>query len=95
MKPSARKIPIPNLFYIERKSPWTSKKKSKNSSRRSPETNSSEGSSQRIPLRPSNRIDLPDDQVEKIADGVKAKLTVDKVSGLADGLKGLFGGKKE
>lgn len=40
-------------------------------------------------------IDLPDDQVEKIADGVKAKLTVDKVSGLADGLKGLFGGKKE
>lgn len=35
-------------------------------------------------------VDLPDDIVEKIIDGVKAKITVDKVSGIAGALKGLF-----
>lgn len=35
-------------------------------------------------------VDLPDDMVEKLIDGVKAKLTVDKVSGIAGALKGLF-----
>lgn len=35
-------------------------------------------------------VDLPDDIVEKIIDGVKAKLTVDKVSDVADALKKLF-----
>ncbi|MBR4204896.1 MAG: hypothetical protein IKQ92_05400 [Clostridia bacterium] len=36
-------------------------------------------------------VDLPDDQVNKIVDGVKAKITVDKVSDAAGALKGLFG----
>ena len=35
-------------------------------------------------------VDLPDDIVEKIIDGVKAKLTADKLSGLAGKLKNLF-----
>lgn len=35
-------------------------------------------------------VDLPDDVVEKIIDGVKAKLTVDDVSKAANALKGLF-----
>ena len=35
-------------------------------------------------------IDLPDDVVMKIIDGVKAKLTVDGVSKAADALKGIF-----
>ncbi len=35
-------------------------------------------------------IDLPDDVVMKIIDGVKAKLTVDGVSKAADALKGMF-----
>ena len=35
-------------------------------------------------------VDLPDDVVEKIVDGVKAKLTVDKLSGGLDALKKLF-----
>lgn len=35
-------------------------------------------------------VDLPDDVVEKIIDGVKAKMTVDNVSKLAGALKGLF-----
>ncbi|MBD5556983.1 MAG: hypothetical protein HDQ95_16980 [Roseburia sp.] len=35
-------------------------------------------------------IDLPDDIVMKIGDGVKAKLTVDSVSKAADTLKGMF-----
>jgi len=36
-------------------------------------------------------VDLPDEQVKKIVDGVKAKLTADQVSGAVDKLKGLFG----
>lgn len=35
-------------------------------------------------------IDLPDDVVMKIVDGVKAKLTVDSVSKAADAFKGMF-----
>lgn len=34
--------------------------------------------------------DLPDDIIEKIIDGVKAKLTVDKLSDVAGALKKLF-----
>lgn len=36
-------------------------------------------------------VDLPDEQVEKIVAGVKAKLTTDQLAGAADKLKGLFG----
>lgn len=35
-------------------------------------------------------IDLPDDVVMKIIDGVKAKMTIDNVSKAADTLKGIF-----
>ena len=35
-------------------------------------------------------IDLPDDQINKVIDAVKAKLTVDNFKGAADKLKGLF-----
>lgn len=35
-------------------------------------------------------VDLPDDIVMKIIDGVKAKLTIDDVSKVADALKGIF-----
>ncbi len=35
-------------------------------------------------------IDLPDDVVSKILDGVKAKLTMDNISSAADALKGIF-----
>lgn len=35
-------------------------------------------------------VDLPDDIVEKIIDGVKAKITVDSVADLAGKLKKLF-----
>ena len=35
-------------------------------------------------------VDLPDDVVEKIINGVKAKLTVDNVSKIAGALKDLF-----
>ena len=35
-------------------------------------------------------IDLPDDVVMKIIDGVKAKLTLDSVSKVTDTLKGVF-----
>lgn len=35
-------------------------------------------------------IDLPDDIVMKIIDGVKAKLTIDDVSKVADVIKGIF-----
>lgn len=33
-------------------------------------------------------IDLPDDQVKKIADGIKAKLSLDKLGGTLSGLMG-------
>lgn len=35
-------------------------------------------------------VDLPDELVEKIIDGVKAKLTVEKISDFAGALKKLF-----
>lgn len=35
-------------------------------------------------------VDLPDDIVEKVIDGVKAKITLDQVSDVASALKGLF-----
>ena len=35
-------------------------------------------------------VDLPDDVIMKIIDGVKAKLTMDNVSKAADALKGMF-----
>ncbi len=35
-------------------------------------------------------VDLPDDLIEKVVDGVKAKLTADKVSGAIDSFKKLF-----
>lgn len=38
-------------------------------------------------------VDLPDDQVEKLIDGIKAKLTLDKVGNILGGLGGLFGKK--
>ena len=38
-------------------------------------------------------IDLPDDQIEKVVDLVKAKIDLDKVGDLLGGLGGLFGKK--
>lgn len=35
-------------------------------------------------------IDLPDEIIEKIVDGIKAKLSLDKASDLLSGLGGLF-----
>lgn len=35
-------------------------------------------------------VDLPDDQIQKVVDGIKAKISVDK---LGDTLGGLFGKK--
>ena len=35
-------------------------------------------------------VDLPDEIVEKVIEGVKAKLTIDDVAELAGALKGLF-----
>ncbi len=35
-------------------------------------------------------VDLPDNIVNQVIEGVKAKLTVDKVSGAVDSLKGLL-----
>ena len=36
-------------------------------------------------------IDLPNDQIEKLVDAVKAKISIDKVQDTLGGLKGLFG----
>ena len=41
-------------------------------------------------------VDLPDDQIKAVADGVKAKINLDNlggVAGIADKLDGLFGKK--
>ncbi len=35
-------------------------------------------------------VDLPDDVIEKVIDGVKAKMTVDKASDALGVIKGLF-----
>ena len=36
-------------------------------------------------------VDLPDDIIEKIVEGVKAKISIDDVKGVLGKLKGLFG----
>ena len=38
-------------------------------------------------------IDLPDDQIEKVVELVKAKIDLDKVGDLLGGIGGLFGKK--
>ena len=38
-------------------------------------------------------IDLPNDQVEKLVEGIKAKIDLDKIGGMLGGLGGLFGKK--
>ena len=38
-------------------------------------------------------IDLPDELIEKVVDGVKAKITLDKLDDAMDLLGGLFGKK--
>ncbi len=35
-------------------------------------------------------VDLPDEMIEQVVEGVKAKLTVDKLSDAADAIKKLF-----
>lgn len=40
-------------------------------------------------------IDLPDDTIEKIVDGVKAKITLDKLEDLKDDLGGALGALKK
>ena len=35
-------------------------------------------------------VDLPDDIIEKVVDGVKAKISLDKAGDILDGLKKLF-----
>jgi len=35
-------------------------------------------------------IDLPNDQIEKVVDGIKAKIKFDNVSDMLGGLSGLF-----
>ena len=38
-------------------------------------------------------VDLPDDQIEKVVDAVKAKINLDSLSSKLGGLGGLFGRK--
>ena len=38
-------------------------------------------------------IDLPDEMIEKVVDGIKAKITADKVGDALGALGGLFGKK--
>ena len=35
-------------------------------------------------------VDLPEDKLEKLADGIKAKLTIDDIGDVLGGLGGLF-----
>jgi len=39
-------------------------------------------------------VDLPDDKIEKLAEGIKAKLAIDDVGDVLGGLGSLFGKKK-
>lgn len=39
-------------------------------------------------------IDLPDDKIEKLVAGIRAKVAVDDISGALGGLGSLFGKKK-
>lgn len=38
-------------------------------------------------------VDLPNDQIEAMVDGIKAKISLDKLEGALGGLGGLFGKK--
>lgn len=38
-------------------------------------------------------IDLPDDKIQALVDGIKAKISMDKIGDALGGLKGLFGKK--
>ena len=38
-------------------------------------------------------IDLPDDKLEALVEGIKAKISMDKIGDALGGLKGLFGKK--
>lgn len=38
-------------------------------------------------------VDLPDDQLQKVVDGIKAKVAIDDISDKLGGLKDLFGKK--
>ena len=35
-------------------------------------------------------VDLPDDVINKVVDGVKAKISIDKLGGIASSIKNLF-----
>ena len=35
-------------------------------------------------------VDLPDDVINKVVDGVKAKISIDKIGGIAGSIKNLF-----
>ena len=35
-------------------------------------------------------VDLPDDVINNVVDGVKAKISVDKAGGIVDKIKGMF-----
>lgn len=35
-------------------------------------------------------VDLPDDAINKVVEAVKAKISIDKIGGIADKLKGMF-----
>lgn len=39
-------------------------------------------------------IDLPNDKIEKLVDGIKAKITIDDIGDALGALGGLFGKKK-
>jgi len=39
-------------------------------------------------------VDLPEDKLEKLADGIKAKLAIDDIGDVLGGLGSLFGKKK-
>lgn len=52
---------------------------------------------QKDPVKAVERIlgvDLPDDQIYSIIDGVKAKINIDDIAGKLGGLGNLFGGMK-
>ena len=38
-------------------------------------------------------VDLPDDKIEKLVDGIRAKITVDDIGSVLGGLGSLFGKK--
>ena len=38
-------------------------------------------------------VDLPEEQIKPVVEGVKAKISLDKLGGVGEALGGLFGGK--